>query len=250
MLPVVEEVLEWFEEAERPEVLAVAEAAAIAARETFGPFNDEEESRFFAAEGHSPEETWERIAENVADAGARVVVMALGDEKLSRKLIGDVHAHLFEDLFPEVGGRFRAKNENVSYTIRIGTRERPSEGRRVGTSGRRLVKRVHSICKEFNDAADAAFAKSEPRFVEDLIRPAVKAYCKLLSAHPFADGNGRTCYLVLQFALVRVGLLTVALNDFEEHQWALGAALREDSRQTYVQMERLIADTIGNARAD
>lgn len=250
MLPEVEELLRWFDEGERAEVLAIAEAADIAARETFGPFNDEEESPFFEADGYSPEGTWEAIAERVADAGARVVVLALAHERLSRSLIADIHAHLFGELFPSMGGRFRAKNEGASYSILVGTRTRPQEQRLTGTSGRRLPDRLRRLCDEFNDAADAAFATSEPRFVEDLVRPATKAYCKFLSAHPFIDGNGRVGYLVLQFALVRMGLLTVALADFQEHQWALGQALRRDGQQAYAQIERLIADTIRNARID
>jgi fido (protein-threonine AMPylation protein) len=249
-LPSVEELLEadWFDQAKAPEVLAIADAATIASRETFGPFNDEEESQFFAAEGLSPEETWERIAEKVADAGASVVALALADEPLTPRLVADVHAHVFEGLFPEEGGRFRTKDTGASYSILVGTRARPEERRQVGTGGRSLAKRVRKICEEFNEAVDYAFDKPEPRFVEDLIRPGVKVYCKLLSAHPFSDGNGRVCYLVLQYALVRIGLVAVALTDSAAHQWALGVALRPDSKQTYAQMERLIADTIGDAR--
>jgi fido (protein-threonine AMPylation protein) len=252
VLPTVEELLDrgWFDDAEAAEVLAIAEAAAIAARETFGPFNDDEESPFFAAEDLSPEQTWERIAERVADAGARVVVLGLGHEKLSRRLIADIHEHLFADLFPATGGRFRAKDEGASYTILVGTRDQPEEQRQTGTSGRGLHKRLQEICEDFNAATDTAFRSSEPRLIDDLVRPAVKAYCRLLSAHPFGDGNGRVCYLVLQFALVRIGLMTVALTDFREHQWALGQALRRDSKQSYAQMEQLIADTIRKARGD
>jgi fido (protein-threonine AMPylation protein) len=248
-LPAVEDLLEdRFDEAERAEVLGIAEAAAIASRETFGPFRDDEESPFFTAQDLSPERTWELIAERVADAGARSVALALSHEKLSRRLITDIHAHLFADLFPETGGRIRRKDEGASYTIVVGTSERPEEVRQTGTSGRGLTKRIDVICDEFNTSAEAAFTMSEPHLVEDLIRPAVKTYCKLLSAHPFLDGNGRNCYLVLQFALVRIGLLTVALTDFREHQWALGLALRRDGKQSYAQMEQLIADTIRNAR--
>jgi hypothetical protein len=60
----------------------------------------------------------------------------------------------------------------------------------------------------------------------------------------------RICYLVLQFGLIRIGLLTVAPTQYEEHQWALGQALRRDSKQSYAQMEQLIADTARNARGD
>jgi fido (protein-threonine AMPylation protein) len=247
-LPSVEDLVEdRFAGAEAPEVLAIAEAAVVASRETFGPFNDEEESPFFQADDISAEETWERIAERVADAAARVVVLGLSDEKLSPWLISDIHGHLFGELFPDVGGRFRAKGEGVSYSIRVGTADRPEERRQTGTSGRSLEKRLRKICKQFNEAVDEAFLIEEPRFVEDLIHPAARVYCRLLSTHPFADGNGRVCYLVLQYALVRVGLLTVALNDYEAHQWALGTALRSDSRQSYDQIEDLIADTIRTA---
>ncbi len=69
---------------------------------------------------------------------------------------------------------------------------------------------------------------------------AVRLYAKVLSIHPFVDGNGRTAFTILQYALVRSGLVCVALDDYAEHQWALGAALRIDSRQSYDPLQTLL----------
>jgi hypothetical protein len=60
--------------------------------------------------------------------------------------------------------------------------------------------------------------------------PAAAFYAKLLSTHPFFDGNGRMAYVALQYALIRLGATGVALPDHDEQQWALGQGLRPGGR--------------------
>jgi len=78
----------------------------------------------------------------------------------------------------------------------------------------------------------------------DATLPAARLYAKLLSAHPFADGNGRTCYVALQFALVRLGAVTVSLPDYAEQQWHLGRALQAGGKQSYEPLARYLAKRI------
>lgn len=74
--------------------------------------------------------------------------------------------------------------------------------------------------------------------------PAARLFAKLLSAHPFNDGNGRACYVALQFALVRLGALFVSLPDYAEQQWHLGRALRTGGGQSYEPLARYLAEKI------
>ena len=53
-------------EASPPDRDAIELATRIATRQTFGPYYDEPESPFYEADGLTPEETWERLAEKVA----------------------------------------------------------------------------------------------------------------------------------------------------------------------------------------
>jgi hypothetical protein len=71
---------------------------------------------------------------------------------------------------------------------------------------------------------------------------------KVLSTHLLLDGNGRTAFTILQYALRRSELACVALEDFDAHQRALGTALRSDGRQSYVPLQALIADKLAQAR--
>jgi fido (protein-threonine AMPylation protein) len=245
-LPLDESLLKLFPESARPEILALGEAARIAAKETFGPFNDAPESEFFAADDLSPESTWERLAESVALVGARAVVLALAGRSLTPDLICDLHERIFGELFPKWAGRLRSPKDPVTYGIVIGTRDDPEYREQRGTDGRRIRRRLDELCAKFNNAATKSDAESVSR-LEDLIRPAARAYCKLLSTHPFIDGNGRVAFLVLQFALIRMGLIAIALPDFEAHQRALGQALRTDGKQTYIEFERLLADTLARS---
>jgi fido (protein-threonine AMPylation protein) len=247
--PLDDELLRLFPESARPEIVALAEAARIASRETFGPFNDTPESEFYEAEGFSPQETWERLAESVAVVGARAVVLALAGRPLSPDLICDLHRRIFGELFPDWAGRLRGPNDPVMYGIVIGTPDRPEYRERRGTDGRRIERRLIELCDEFNGAA-AEFDAAEVAELNELLRPAVKAYSKLLSTHPFIDGNGRVAFLVLQFVLIRIGLVAIALPDYEAHQRALGQALRADGKQTYVEFERLLADTLRASEYD
>jgi len=218
---------------------------SVAARETFGPFNDDDYSPFYAADGLSPEETWERLAERVVDATACAIGVAMSDGRLSQSLVCDVHEHIFGVLFSDLGGRMRAPSENVQYSIVLAPGCHRTQ---VGTGGKGLPKRIWAICAEFNAAVDAAFQLDAPDLGTDLVFPAIRAYAKLLAAHPFSDGNGRTCYVLLQFALIRIGLVAVALDDFGEHQAALGTALRRDGKQSYLQLQDLVSDKIRGAQ--
>lgn len=60
-----------------------------------------------------------------------------------------------------------------------------------------------------------ALIKNINRGVEKGVNPivlAAKSYQKMVSIHPFTDGNGRTCRLVMDYILLRAGLPPAALG--------------------------------------
>lgn len=81
----------------------------------------------------------------------------------------------------------------------------------------------------------------------DLVFIVVRLYAKILSTHTFLDGNGRTAFTLLQYALARNDLACIALDDFDAHQRALGAALRRDGRQSYGPLQSLIVAKLCSA---
>lgn len=236
------ELLARFPAAAQPDVLGIAEAGVVAARETFGPFNDEDGSAYHQADGLTPEQTWERVAERVAEVTAHAVILALAGTMVSPTLICDLHRRVFGELFPDTAGTVR--EDAVQFGIVLGTRDKPVPRTQIGTPPKNINARLIKACDEFNAAVTAQDANEEPTSVDDLVHAPVKLYCKSLAIHPFADGNGRTAFALLQYALVRNYLLCVALPDFAAHQWALGVALQSSGKQSYVEMQRLLADTI------
>lgn len=220
--------------------------AGAVSRATFGPFNDLPESEFYEAPALTPEQTWEAIAEQVAHACALALLWGLNGEEITAHRIALVHEIIFGTTFPAVAGRIRRAGEEVTYGIVLGLAEKPTMKIQRGTSSRQLQRKLDVVCKDFNRSALVEDRRGEA-VLEELIETAAKLYVKILSAHPFPDGNGRTAYVLLQYALVRLGLVAVALDDFRAHQLALGYALRVDGKQSYRQLVALIADTIRTA---
>jgi fido (protein-threonine AMPylation protein) len=223
-------------------------SAQIAASQTFGPFNDEPESPFYAADDATPQQTWERIAERVSLATAAAVAHGATGQPISVENVSRLHEIIFSTTFPKDAGRLRTRGEEAQYGIVIGTRERPVPSHARASAGARVSTRLEKSCREFNDDIEATEGR-QTILLEELVLVAVRLYAKVLSIHPFVDGNGRTAFTILQYALVRSGLACVALDDYAEHQWALGAALRIDSRQSYDPLQTLLVAKLQRAQS-
>jgi fido (protein-threonine AMPylation protein) len=224
------------------------DAATTAAESTFERFRDDSDSDYYQAPGRTPEETWQEIRARVGLVCAEAVTAASADPTLTTGLISDWHRRIFETTFPGEAGELRTGREAVTYGYVVGPRHRPVNKTGRGTRARALPRRLRKICEEFNQAAVEA-QESGPSPLLDATFPAAKLYAKLLSAHPFPDGNGRTSYVVLQFALVRLGAIFVSLPDYAEHQWHLGRALRTGGGQSYEPLAEYLARRIRDARA-
>lgn len=230
-----------------PDRLAEFRAAATAAANlTFEQFRDQPESDFYQAPGRTPEETWHEVRDRVGIVAAEAASLALDDAALTPEIVLGWHRRIFESTFPENAGRLRTGRDPITYGYVVGPKDAPVNKTGQGTRARALPRRLQKICNEFNETAAALGRAKGPRLI-DVTLPAARVYTKLLSAHPFNDGNGRACYVVLQFALVRLSAVTVSLPDYVEQQWHLGRALQTGGGQSYAPLGRYLAERIRNA---
>lgn len=213
----------------KPELREAVELAArITTNQTFGPFRDEPDSPFYRAPDLDPDETWERLAEKVAIVSAQGILEGMVDQRLRRSGIAQWHAQIFGEFFPEHGGRFRTGRDRGQFGVMLGTREHPEPQTYVSTNAQNLPRGLDEMCAGFE-----ALAREDREFdFEELVQATVRAYVKFLNLHPFIDGNGRASFVLLQFALARLDLPAISLEDHDEHQWCLGQALRRDGKQT------------------
>lgn len=242
-----DEWLQALDAADQNRVDQLRDPVQLAVARTFGPFNDVADSPFYSAEDLSPRQTWERIAERVVLATAVAAVHGAARRPITVEAIRRLHEIIFVTTFPEHAGRLRQRNEEGEYGIVLGTAEQLIVKGQRATAGARVVSRLERICREFNETVTEQ-DQSDSIALDALVPAAVRLYAKVLSTHPFLDGNGRTAFTILQYALRRSELACVALEDFDTHQRVLGTALRSDGRQSYVPLQALIADKLANGR--
>jgi fido (protein-threonine AMPylation protein) len=233
--------------ADQGQVDQLQPSAQIAATRTFGPFNDVPDSPFYAAEDLSPTQTWEQIAEHVGLAAVVAVIHGVARRPITVDAIRRLHEIIFQSTFREHAGHLRERNEEGEYGIVVGTAEQPIVKSERATAGARVKRRLEQVCQEFNNAI-AEQKRLDVIALEDLVFTAVRLYAKVLSTHPFLDGNGRTAFPILQYALARGGLSSVAMDDFDAHQRALGSALRSDGKQSYAPLQALVVDKLVETR--
>jgi fido (protein-threonine AMPylation protein) len=232
-----------------PDRLTGFQAAATAAAElTFEQFRDEPDSDYYQAPGRTPEQTWQEVRERVGLVAADAVALALRDATLTPEVFVEWHRHIFMTTFPDDAGRVRSGRGLTTYGYVAGIKDAPVNKTGRGTAARKLPRRLRKVCEEFNRAAGEAEAAESSQLI-DATLPAARLYAKLLSAHPFNDGNGRVSYVALQFALVRLGALFVSLPDYAEQQWHLGRALRAGGGQSYEPLAIYLAQRIQGAGA-
>ncbi len=91
--------------------------------------------------------------------------------------------------------------------------------------------------------------RGESHRVVDAIWPAARAYARFLGAHPYWDGNGRTAFPILNFALIRLGLLAIAVPESDEFHWCLGHGMRRDGKASAEPLAWHLEDIIRRSRA-
>ncbi len=231
----------------------IAQGALVAARATFADFSDAEESHYYRAADLSPEETWRSIAAEAARVTAIAAVEARDGGTLSTADFHAIHTAIFEPIFGPETLEQRKFEQGVSYGIVRG--HFPDELRHVrqpGISGRSLPRRLREISADLRDAfdeSDAIDSRGESHLVIGAIRPAARAYARFLGAHPYWDGNGRTAFPILNFALIRLGLLAIAVPESDRFHWCLGQGMRHDGRATAEPLARHLEHIIRSSQA-
>jgi prophage maintenance system killer protein len=127
----------------------------------------------------------------------------------------------------------RRHEQQVSFGIVLGTRANPKQRVVNGLGARSLPHRLNTMCSQLSNAfeeSDQAVRRNEYSTVLDAVLPAAKAYCQFLAWHPYFDGNGRTAFPILTFALIRMGLIAVAVPESQEFHWCLGQGMRRNKR--------------------
>jgi fido (protein-threonine AMPylation protein) len=180
----------------------IAEAAVRAAHETFQQFADRPGSEYYVAGGLEPEVTWQRVTEELARVSVIAAVEGARDRDLTVEDIEQIHEGIFAPVFGTSQG-FRTTGEGVLYPVVLGTREAPVVMQRRGVRHKQIRKRIekalirfHEDVAEFRAAADAGGVPLRAAIV-----PPVRLYARLISIHPFVDGNGRTAWAVFCHAL-------------------------------------------------
>jgi fido (protein-threonine AMPylation protein) len=194
----------------------------------FRGFRDHEESPFFCAAGHTPEETWDISIDRLAQLLAKLGPVAeSGAIEMSPALLCSWHDEIFGELFPSDAGQLRWRRgrdpEHVYFDAIIGTHQTRRLRRYRGTSPHKLHRRLEEICKEFNAAA-AQIRASDTAERYDAIHTATRLYVKILRAHPFVDGNLRGTTVALNAALRTLNLARVQFTDLKRHDELLGIA--------------------------
>jgi hypothetical protein len=113
----------------------------------------------------------------------------------------------------------------------------------------RRLREVSSDLRAAFEESDAIDERGESHRVIDAILPSVRAYARFLGAHPYWDGNGRTAFPILNFALIRLGLLAVSVPESDEFHWCLGQGMRRDRKASAEPLARHLDNIIRRSQA-
>jgi fido (protein-threonine AMPylation protein) len=208
----------------------------------FRGFRDHEESPFFCAPGHTPEETWQVSVDCFADILETLEALAAaGPIEMSPALLCSWHREIFGELFPEHAGRLRGFRDGQPQHVYFGVHNRGYRG----VTPRELPRRLQKICTEFNTAA-ASIREAAPNDTYSAVHAATRLYAKVLRAHPFVDGNLRGATVALNAGLVTLGLDIIGFNDLARHDELLGIAFvgRNDPYRPLAEhIAKLLAET-------
>jgi hypothetical protein len=240
--------LDELNDQERP----IAEGALAAATTTFATFQDAPESHYYQASELSPEETWQAVTEEVGRVTAIAAVEAANGGLLSAEDFNSIHEAIFAPVFGDKTLAQRKHEEGVTYGIVLGSSPDHIEPKsQSGISARGLTKRMREINRDLQrdiSESDAAVAEGRVGPVIDSTRPAAWAYGRFLGAHPYVDGNGRTAFPILNFALIRMGLLAIAVPESEIFHWCLGCCMRRKGKAMPEPLAEHLAEIIRSSQ--
>lgn len=132
--------------------------------------------------------------------------MILQNEPLSEQLIKDTHKVLTEGLDSDDGDR------SETYSGQYRTEEVVAGMSGMFTPTAQVAMAMRRVVAEFNQDIAAA----EANRVLDPYALAAKYCHKFVNIHPFLDGNGRTCRLILNTILLKYAGIVVPIGEKDE----------------------------------
>ncbi|MEZ5076165.1 MAG: Fic family protein [Solirubrobacterales bacterium] len=226
-----------------PEERELAEAAVEAARASFAGFEEKPGSDYDQAPDLTPAETWARVAEELGRVSALTTLEGYRDRVLEVADIELIHKGIFDPVFGEKALSFRSqRNHGVQFPIVLGTKDDPHPKVSRGTGGKQVKRKLGKALAQFE--RDVRSLEADRPALHDAARAAVRLYVKIIGIHPFFDGNGRTGWAVFSYALVRCGLVGIAIPPTDETRWALGQALRSGGSQSYEPLTEIVVAAI------
>lgn len=158
-------------------------------------------------------------------------------QKITLAVILGIHKEMFKDVFPEIAGRFRIK-ENIKKLKCI----EPPLGEKVQEEmykfWREFDTRIAVIplrCKNPNNS------KQKQKWFSQVIDLAAWTQHKIAAIHPFCEGNGRMSRLVTNIILRRFDLKPSQVRyEGEDKQKYLEALCQIDYHENYDCLKQLI----------
>jgi fido (protein-threonine AMPylation protein) len=218
--------------------------AIAAARRSFAGFKERPKAEYHRAPGLDPEETWARVAEELGRVSALAALQGFRDIPLALDDVELIHRGVFEPVFGEktLGLRSGAADK-VEFPIIVGKATAPITRQRRGSGVKQIKQNLGKAIANFEREVANLSSKQEP-VLADAALVAVKLYAKVIGIHPFLDGNGRTAWAIVSYALQRCGLVELAIPPSDATRWTLGQALRQDGSQSYEPLTELVVNAI------
>lgn len=184
-------------------------------------------------------ELQEREAAGLWRAQALARTIAESDEKITLEVILRVHKEFFEEVRPEIAGRFRVAGEDIQKLKYI-----------TPPLGVAVQEEIYKFWREL----DVKLSKIQPSFAgkkltktffkkrnAEVVSIAAWTQYQIARIHPFSEGNGRMARLMTNLILIRYKLQPTDIKYEGENKQKYLQSLGEiDNKGDYRMLEGLI----------
>ncbi|KAL8911969.1 MAG: hypothetical protein Q9171_002945 [Xanthocarpia ochracea] len=140
-------------------------------------------------------------------------------QELSEQLIMDMHRILCTDVdHPKYGTKWHDYAGIYRNKVRQPRSGQMGAEANAGSTHFTPSKRVPSAMARLVEETNAAIAKAEEEGSLDPYCLAAKACAEFVMIHPFLDGNGRTCRLILNALLLKYAGIVVPIGENDEEK--------------------------------
>jgi len=187
------------------------------------------------------EELQKREAIGVIRASRFVRRYAHSHKPIEIKTVCDIHKEIFKDAWPEVAGRFREENLEISDSKHLPPHHSLVSDR-MNKFEAELLEKLKNLEKAEGIVLDIKSGlKEDLNCIEDIIQTAAWIHHAITFVHPFREGNGRTARLVGNLILERYGLVGISIKVEKENKTKYRQALAQiDLEHDYEPLVNLI----------